>query len=113
VRGIAFRGCRDEIDAVEVRMLRSENLTVEIFIDEDDDGITYAETLMFATRIRRLLARGYARVEPSSSDGPRITNERIAAVALLDLVRTLYRDDLTDREDNSGSTLSSRDEGQP
>jgi hypothetical protein len=112
VRGIAFRGCRDEIDAVEVRMLRSENLTVEIFIDEDDDGITYAETLMFATRIRRLLARGYARVEPRSSDSPRISNERIAAVALLDLVRTLYRDDLADREDDAGCTPTGRNEEQ-
>jgi uncharacterized protein YutE (UPF0331/DUF86 family) len=72
-------------------MLRSENLTIEIFIDEDEDGITYAETLMFTTRFRRLLARGYARLEPR--DVSRISDERIAAVALLDLVRTLNHDE--------------------
>jgi uncharacterized protein YutE (UPF0331/DUF86 family) len=74
-------------------MLRSENLTIEIFIDEDDDGITYAETLMFTTRFRRLLARGYARLEPRDVDVSRISDERIAAVALLDLVRTLNHDE--------------------
>ena len=79
-------------------MLRSENLTIEVFIDEDDDGITYAETLMFATRIRRLLARGSARIEPNGVDCPPISNERIAAVALLDLVRALNHDESAGRD---------------
>jgi hypothetical protein len=91
-------------------MLRSENLTIEIFIDEDDDGITYAETLLFATRIRRLLARGYARVEPTSADGPRISNERIAAAALLDLIRTLNHDESADGEDNCHRELTNGNE---
>jgi hypothetical protein len=99
---------RDEIDAVEVRMLRSENLTIEIFIDEDDDGTTYAETLMFTTKFRRLLARGYARLEPMDVDVSRISDERIAAVALLDLVRTLNHDKSADYDDNSGSAQLDR-----
>jgi Rv2632c-like len=99
---------RDDIDTVEVRMLRSENLTIEIFIDEDDDGIMYAETLMFTTRFRRLLARGYARVEPRNADVCRISDERIAAVALLDLVRTLNHDESGDNDENSGSSQLDR-----
>lgn len=94
-------------------MLRSENLTVEIYIDEDDDGTTYAETMMFATRIRRLLARGYARIEPSEVGVPRISNERIAAAALLDLVRTLNHDESAGREDNGTSWARALGCGQP
>jgi hypothetical protein len=111
--------CRDDLDAVEVFMLRSENLTIEVFIDEDDDGITYAETLMFATRIRRLLARGSARIEPNGADSPRISNERIAAVALLDLVRALNRDQSGDRDGTfecqqpQSCSLTDRDAEQP
>ncbi|HEY6593084.1 MAG TPA: dsRBD fold-containing protein [Asanoa sp.] len=70
-------------------MLRAENLTVEIFIDEDEDGVWYAEALMFTTTDRSLLARGRARLEPGDPDVARMDDGRIAAVALLDLVRTL------------------------
>ena len=100
-------------------MLRSENLTIEIFIDEDDDGITYAETLMFTTRFRRLLARGYARLEPKDVDVSRISDERIAAAALLDLVRTLNHDESADNDESSGSsrldswTATSQNTAQP
>ena len=100
-------------------MLRSENLTIEIFIDEDDDGTTYAETLMFTTRFRRLLARGYASLEPMDVDVSRISDERIAAVALLDLVRTLNHDKSADNDENSGSaqldrwTATSQNAAQP
>ena len=101
-------------------MLRSENLTIEIFIDEDDDGITYAETLMFTTRFRRLLARGYARLDPRDVDDvSRISDERIAAVALLDLVRTLNHDESADNDESSGSsrldswTATSQNAAQP
>jgi hypothetical protein len=74
-------------------MLRAENLTVEIFIDEDDDGVWYAEALMFTTTDRSLLARGSARVEPGDPDAAGVDGGRIAAVALLDLVRTLSDDE--------------------
>ena len=100
-------------------MLRSENLTIEVFIDEDDDGITYAETLMFATRLRRLLARGSARLEPRGVDCPRISNERIAAVALLDLVRALThhesrpRDGSFECQQPQSCLLTSQDAEQP
>jgi len=83
-------------------MLRSENLTIEIFIDEDDNGVMYAETLLFTTRFRRLLARGYARIGPRDVNVSRINDERIAAVALLDLVRTLNHNDSADNDENSG-----------
>jgi hypothetical protein len=70
-------------------MLRAENLTVEVFIDEDDDGTTYAEALMLRNRDSRLLARGRARLTSDSANAPPIGDEQIAAHALADLVRKL------------------------
>ena len=69
-------------------MLRAENLIVEVFIDEDDDGTTYAEALMLRNKDRRLLGRGRARL-PSATNATRIGDAQIAAHALADLVRTL------------------------
>jgi Rv2632c-like len=70
-------------------MLRAENLIVEVFIDEDDDGTTYAEALMLRNKDRRLLGRGRARLTTNSPNAARIGDEQIAAHALADLVRTL------------------------
>ena len=82
-------------------MLRAENLTIEIFIDQDDDGVTYVEALMFTTKDKRLLARGRARTEPGEADVAGIEDGRIAAVALLDLVHALTHDSSADRETRS------------
>jgi len=70
-------------------MLRAENLTVEVFIDEDDDGTRYAEALMLRNRDRRLVARGRARLASGRSGAVRIEDEQIAAHALADLVDKL------------------------
>ncbi|OLE30194.1 MAG: hypothetical protein AUG44_01910 [Actinobacteria bacterium 13_1_20CM_3_71_11] len=70
-------------------MLRAENLTVEVFIDEDDDGTRYAEALMLRSRDRRLVARGHARLALRNSGLARIEDEQVAAHALVDLVRKL------------------------
>src|SRR5256885_860999 len=56
-------------------MLRAENLTVEVFIDEDDDGTRYAEALMLRSRDRRLVAPGHARLA--------LRNSRLARVEAL------------------------------
>jgi hypothetical protein len=73
-------------------MLRAENLTVEVFIDEDDDGTRYAEALMLRNRDRRLVARGRARLALNRA-GPAgavpIEDEQVAAHALADLVHKL------------------------
>jgi hypothetical protein len=70
-------------------MLRAENLTVEVFIDEDDDGTRYAEALMLRSRDRRLVARGRARLALGRPGATRIEDEQIAAHALVDLVHKL------------------------
>ena len=70
-------------------MLRAENLTVEVFIDEDDDGTRYAEALMLRSRDHRLVARGHARLALRNSGLARIEDEQIAAHALVDLVHKL------------------------
>jgi Domain of unknown function (DUF1876) len=72
-------------------MLRAENLTVEVFIDEDDDGTRYAEALMLRNRDRRLVARGRAQLASTRPGGTRIDDEQIAAHALADLVDKLTR----------------------
>ena len=36
-------------------MLRAENLTVEVFIDEDDDGTRYAEAHALADLVDKLV----------------------------------------------------------
>jgi hypothetical protein len=79
-------------------MLRAENLTIEVFVDQDDDGVTYVEALMFTTTNRRLLARGRARLEAGETDVHGIEDGRVAAVALLDLVRALTDDGAADGE---------------
>jgi hypothetical protein len=81
-------------------MLRATNLTIEIFIDVDD-GTAHAEALMFTTEDRRLLARGHARLGPGDEEHSRMDDGRIAAVALLDLVRALTEDDSADRDDGT------------
>jgi hypothetical protein len=73
-------------------MLRAENLTVEVFIDEDDDGTRYAEALMLRSRDRRLVARGRARLALRNSGLARIEDEQVAAHALADLVHQLMPD---------------------
>ena len=73
-------------------MLRAENLTVEVFIDEDDDGTRYAEALMLRNRDRRLVARGRARLASGRPGAVRIEDEQIAAHALADLVDKLAPD---------------------
>lgn len=70
-------------------MLRAENLTVEVFIDEDDDGTRYAEALMLRNRDRRLVARGRAQLPLNRSGTTRIEDEQVAAHALADLVHKL------------------------
>jgi hypothetical protein len=74
---------------LEALMLRAENLTVEVFTDEDDDGTRHAEALMLRNRDRRMVARGRARVASVDSSTPRIEDEQVAAHALADLVHKL------------------------
>jgi hypothetical protein len=78
-------------------MLRAENLTVEVFIDEDDDGTRYAEALMLRSRDRSLVARGRARLALRNSGLARLEDEQVAAHALVDLVHKLIPDRIPGR----------------
>jgi hypothetical protein len=50
------RAARDDAEGgLEALMLRAENLTVEVFIDEDDDGTRYAEAHALADLVDKLV----------------------------------------------------------
>src|SRR5688500_11964436 len=73
-------------------MLRGANLVVHVYVDEDDDGTTYIDALMFGTDDNRLLGRGEARLaQQEQRPGPQ-DNRRAAAAALSDLVQRLIHD---------------------
>lgn len=70
-------------------MLRTVNVVVEIFIDVGEDGTAYAEALMLRNADKRLLAQGFARLEPEDANVDPSDDGQIAARALVDLADTL------------------------
>jgi hypothetical protein len=79
-----------------VDMLRTVNLSVEVFVDEDDDGTIYAEALMLRNHDKRLLAQGFACLSPPDPPAAQIADEQVAALALTDLARTLVHGPIAD-----------------
>jgi len=59
--------------------------TVDIFIDEDDEGHTYAEARLDSGADTRLTGVGRARLNPADADVPEIGDELAVARALTDL----------------------------
>jgi hypothetical protein len=59
--------------------------SVDIFIDEDDQGHTYAEARLHTGADTRILGAGHARLHPAEVDVPEIGDELAVARALTDL----------------------------
>jgi len=59
--------------------------TVDIYIDEDDNGRTYAEARLHTGAATQLTGVGRARLSPADDDVPEIGDELATARALTDL----------------------------
>jgi hypothetical protein len=66
-------------------MPATKQWTVDIYIDEDDNGRTYAEARLHTGADTHLTGTGRARLNPDDADIPEIGDELAAARALTDL----------------------------
>ena len=66
-------------------MVTMKKWTVEIYIDEDDTGRTYAEARLHTGAPTHLTGVGRAKVNPADNDIPEIGDELATARALTDL----------------------------
>jgi hypothetical protein len=81
--------------------MRTVSLVVEVFIDVEEDGTTYAEALMLRDADKRLLGQGFASLGPADPKAEPADGQ-IAARALVDLAETLIREAEADEgEDRS------------
>src|SRR3954452_10822927 len=69
-------------------MMRSAHWNVEVFVDQDDYGVTYAEALLLTEGMEPFFARGTCRGTTSGVAGSEDA-ARIAAGALQDLAKVL------------------------
>ena len=66
-------------------MPATKRWTVDVYIDEDEQGHTYAEVRLHSGAATRLTGVGRARLDPADADVPEIGDELAAARALTDL----------------------------
>jgi Rv2632c-like len=70
-------------------MLRTAHWTVEVFLDEDDEGTAYAEAFLLSGDDEPLFARGSAHSAPAEQEGPEGGALLVAARALSELAQVL------------------------
>lgn len=70
-------------------MIATRRWTVEIFIDEHDDGTTHAEARLHTSDKTHLTADGAALPSPTDAGVPEIGDELAAARALSELAHNL------------------------
>ena len=66
-------------------MTAMKHWTVDVYIDENNDGRTYAEARLDSGKPGHLIGVGQARLNPADDDIPEIGDELAVARALTDL----------------------------